>query len=65
MMGFMYNKEKDMFIHVPSTFVLDGDYLMIADNDEVRNRFYRITGQVLDDFTIGMMRAQRNETVYS
>jgi hypothetical protein len=65
-MGFVYNKDKDVFIHLPSTFMLAGDYLAIADNNEIRNKFYNVTGKVLDDYSIGMMRARRSEqTVYS
>jgi len=62
---FLYNEDKDIFIHLPTSFVLDGDYLAIADNDEIRNKFYNVTGKVLDDYSIGMMRARRHETVYS
>ena len=61
-----YNKDKDVFIHWPSSFILAGDYVRVADNDEIRNKFYNITGIVLDDYSIGMMRAKRNEeAVYS
>lgn len=63
---FIYNKDKDIFIHMASTYIIDGTYLAIADNDEIRNKFYNITGLVLDDYSIGMMRARRSEqTVYS
>jgi hypothetical protein len=63
---FIYNKDKDIFIHMASTFIFDGDYVALAHNDEMRNKFYNITGTVLDDYSIGMMRAKRNEqTVYS
>jgi len=65
-MVFIYNKDKDIFIHLASSFVFDGAYLSIAENDEIRNRFYNVTGKILDDYAIGMMRARRNEqTVYS
>jgi hypothetical protein len=63
---FSYNKERDIFIHMASTFILDGDYLAIADNNEIRNKFYNVTGKILDDYAIGRMRARRNEqAVYS
>lgn len=62
---FTYNKEKDLFIHWPSSFILAGDYVRIADNDEIRNKFYKIAGLVLDDYSIGMMRARRSEAIYS
>lgn len=63
---FTYNKDSDLFIHWPSSFILTGDYVRIADNDEIRNKFYKATGIVLDNYSIGMMRAKRNEeTVYS
>jgi hypothetical protein len=63
---FSYNKDRDIFIHMASTFILDGDYLAIADNNEIRNKFYNVTGKILDDYAIGRMRARRNEqTVYS
>lgn len=57
-MGFIYNEDRDIFIHMPSTFVLSGDYLLVADNEEIRNKFYNSTGKMLDDFSIGMMRAK-------
>lgn len=58
MMGFIYNEDRDIFIHMPSHFVLAGDYLLVANNSEIKNKFYDATGKVLDDFSIGVMRTR-------
>ena len=58
MMGFIYNEDRNIFIHMPSNFVLSGDYILVADNAEIRTKFYEQTGRLLEDFAIGMMRAK-------
>ena len=60
---FIYNRDKDVFIHTPTSYILDGTYLCITQNDEIRNKFYNVTGKVLDDYSIGMMRAKRYEEI--
>jgi hypothetical protein len=60
-MGFTYIPEQDIFIHLATSFVFAGDYIVLAHNDEIKNKFYDATGYVLDDFAIGMMRARAKD----
>ena len=65
-MEFLYNKEKDVFIHVPTNFIIDGDYLQFTHNDELKKKLRNLTGHDVTDYGIGMLRAKRNEqTIYS
>ncbi len=64
--NFLYNKEKDVFIHIPSNFIISGEYIEFAHNDEIKKKIRNLTGSPITDYGIGMMRAKRSEqTVYS
>lgn len=58
MMGFIYNEDRNIFIHMPTGFMFAGDYILTADNAEIRTKFYEQTGRLVEDFAIGMMRAK-------
>lgn len=58
MTGFTYIPERDVFVHNPTLFIFDADYLWAADNEEIKDKFYEATGYILDDYGIGMMRAR-------
>lgn len=60
MTGFSYVPDKDVFVHNPTLYIFDADYISRADNEEIKTKFYESTGYVLDDFGIGMMRARRS-----
>jgi hypothetical protein len=65
-MEFIYNKDRDVFIHVPTKFIIAGEYLEFAHNDEIKRKLRNLTGHDVTDYGIGMLRSRRNEqTVYS
>lgn len=59
MNGFTYIPEKDIFIHNPTSFIFDAEYIARADNEEIKTKLYESTGYIVDDFGIGAMRARR------
>lgn len=64
--NFVYNKEKDIFVHIPTNFIIAGEYLEYAHNDEIKKRVRNLTGSPITDYGIGMLRSRRNEqTIYS
>jgi hypothetical protein len=53
---FVYNVAYDTFTHEASGYIISGDYLRTASNDEIILRIYNATGVEVDDDLIDALR---------
>lgn len=57
MKDFTFNKEDKLFVHDESGFMLDTDFVLLFEDDLVKQVFRGATGKDLDEETLSDLRS--------
>ncbi len=53
---FVWNEDENTFTYSKNGFVLDGDFILLLDNDIIENMFFAVTGENLSSIVLKYLK---------